>query len=72
MKIFIYCDKTDKDQEPFLSGMYKNERDFYKVNPDFFILKSFNAEGYLDLLKKQSSLYSKKDKRGEGIDEFLY
>ena len=64
MKIFIYCDKLDKDQEPFLSGMYKNERDFYKVNPDFFILKSFDAEAYLDLLKKQEKLY--KDKQGEG------
>lgn len=60
MKIFIYCDNADKDQEPFLSGMYKNESDFYKINPDFFILKSFDAEAYLDLLKKQLSLYNKK------------
>lgn len=64
MKIFIYCDKADKDQEPFLSGMYKNKMDFYRVNPDFLVLKSFDAEAYLDLLKKQARLY--KDKQSEG------
>ena len=63
MRIFIYCDKADKDQEPFLSGMYKNESDFYRVNPDFFILKSYDAEAYLGLLKKQLSLYNKKQTR---------
>ena len=63
MKIFIYKSKGDQDTDQFLSGVYKDLREFKKTNPDLVPIKSYDAEAYLELIKKQISKIKKSQRK---------
>ena len=63
MKIFIYKSNGDPDSEQWLSGVYRDLREFKKTNPDLIPIKSYNAEAYLDLIKKQVAKIKKSQRK---------